>query len=118
MALDLDKVRDWLNNSDGHSILSRDYFFAMGLTDAQLDRLDTTHSSDPNLGSHAAHAADGGPEPFVRGCAEFDAIQVVAMELGIRLQAPYFERGPNWRHQRDQILDAIMRREWDEWKNE
>jgi hypothetical protein len=103
MQLDKAKAKEWLNDADGYSILDPCVFRDMG-----LDVRSGSHSSDPALGKHRATRSDGEPGD-VEGVSEFEAIDVLADELGVPSECrwPFHGRGSNFRHLRNLCWKAL-----------
>lgn len=106
--MDKAKVREWLRNTDGYSIVDPSHFIEMGLPESKVKRYVQTYSDDPDLGKHAAHRNDGKSGP-VKGVAEFSAVRLVARELGVDLsQCPeWMGRGKQFREYAAAVLKAL-----------
>lgn len=105
--VDTDQVIEWLNHTNGYSILAPEFFLRMGISAARVKRYTHTFSDDPELGKHAATRNDGSPGP-VRGVSEFSAVEMVAAELGVKLpHSIKLGRGSRFREERDALLHAL-----------
>jgi hypothetical protein len=101
--MDHDKVREWLSDTDGYSILSPEFFSKMG-----LEFKSETFKNDPAMGKHSVTPNDGGAQD-VQGVAEFDAIEWVAdiLEVPDKGRNPWMGRGKNFRHLVSLVLEKL-----------
>lgn len=101
--MDKQKVVEWLKEADGYCIMAPKFFQDMG-----LDFHETTHSSDPELGKHAATRSDGEPGD-IEGVSEFVAIRLVCKELGVPSTSFLMGRGSTFDLLKGRVLVALKK---------